>query len=242
MSFYQTSACLPSGFCFKHSLYRFFPPRTIHLVVADPGVGTGRRAIILKTPSADFVAPDNSVLSHIVPQSSAKPLGNNVNPLQIELEPELEAIAITRPQFWRSPVSATFHGRDIFAPVATRLSLGFPPIDFGETISSVTILPLLHPHRASNGTLVGCILHIDNFGNLITNIKGNNLPEIKQGITIEVGNRLISGLSLTYAENEGLLALVDSNGYLEISLGGGNAHASLGAEVGDEVKVKSRGG
>ena len=217
--------------------YRFFPPRTIHLVVVDPGVGTERRAIILRTPLADFVAPDNGVLSYVIQQSSDKPVKSDANPPQIELGPELEAIAITKPQFWRSPVSPTFHGRDIFAPVAARLSLGFPPTDFGETISSVTMLPLLYPYRASNGTLVGHILHIDSFGNLITNIKSENLPETKQAITIEVGNQLIPGLSLTYAESEGLLALIGSSGYLEVSLKGGSAGASLGAEVGNEVKI-----
>ncbi len=177
--------------------YRFFPKKTIHLVVVDPGVGSERRAIILRTPSADFVAPDNGVLSYVIRQSSTKPVPNKVNHQQIKLGPELKAVAITKPEFWRSPVSFTFHGRDILAPVAARLSLGFPPIDFGEAITSVTTLPLPHPHRVSDGSLVGHILHIDNFGNLITNIKSDDLPQKKETITIEVDNQLISGLSRT---------------------------------------------
>jgi S-adenosylmethionine hydrolase len=219
--------------------YRFFPQNTIHLVVVDPGVGTERRAIILRTPLACFVAPDNGVLSYVIQQFSRGGLKGLINNRQqIELEPELGAVAITKSQFWRSPVSPTFHGRDIFAPVAARLSLGFPPADFGEVITSVTMLPLPQPYRASDGSLVGHILHIDSFGNLITNIKGNDLPQTGQAITVEVGNQFISGLSHTYAEGEGLLALVGSSGYLEVSLKGGSAKAFLDAEVGNEVRIR----
>ena len=217
--------------------YQFFPQKTIHVVVVDPGVGTKRRAIILRTPSADFVAPDNGVLSYVIQQSSANPMEDSIN-RQRELPPEVEAIAITKPQFWRSPVSPTFHGRDIFAPVAARLSLGFPPTDFGEAISSVMMLPLPQPYQAPDGSLVGHILHIDSFGNLITNIKSANLPQTNQTVTIEVGNRLISELSRTYDEGEELLALIGSSGYLEVSLKGGNACAFLNAGVGDEVRIR----
>ena len=220
--------------------YQFFPRKTIHVVVVDPGVGTERRAIILRTPLADFVAPDNGVLSYVIQQSSTKLVGDKGNLQCVELGPELEAIIITKPQFWRSPVSSTFHGRDIFAPVAAHLSLGFSPIDFGEATDSVVMLPLPCPYQAPNGSLVGHILHIDNFGNLITNIKSDDLPQTKGAISIEVGNQLISGLSRTYAEGSGLLALIGSSGYLEVSLKEGSACACLNAKVGDEVKV-SRG-
>jgi len=221
--------------------YQFFPQRTIHVVVVDPGVGTERRAIILRTPSADFVAPDNGVLSYIIQHSSAESAKDKGNQ-QIELEPELEAVAITEPRFWRSPVSPTFHGRDIFAPVAARLSLGFPLADFGEAITSVTVLPLSHPYQAPDGSLVGHILHIDSFGNLITNIKGRDLSQTRKAVTVEVGNQLIHGLSRTYAEGKGLLALIGSSGYLEVSLKGGSASAFLGAEVGSEVRLRQQPG
>ena len=214
----------------------FFPRRTIHLAVVDPGVGTERRAIILRTQSADFIAPDNGVLSYVIQQSSTKPI--DVNCQKRELEPGLEAVAITMPQFWRLPVSDTFHRRDIFAPVAAHLSLGRPPRDFGEALTSLKMLPLPQPYRLPDGTLVGHILHIDNFGNLITNVKGSALPPAVQAITIEIGNRLISGLSRTYSEGEGLLALIGSSGYLEVSLKDGDASAFLGAEIGDKIQVR----
>ncbi len=218
--------------------YLFFPQRTIHVVVVDPGVGTERKAIILRTPSADFIAPDNGVLSYVIEQSSDKPREDNANQQQIELKPELQTVTITKTQFWRSPVSPIFHGRDIFAPVAALLSLGFPPIDFGEMTTSATVLPIPNPHRTLDGSLIGHILHIDNFGNLITNIKSDDLPQTKQAITIKVGNQLISGLSHTYAEGRGLLALIGSSGYLEIALRGGSACALVDAEVGNEIRLR----
>ncbi len=232
---------IPQAAFVLSTAYQFFPHKTIHVVVVDPGVGTERRAIILRTPSADFVAPDNGVLSYVIWQSSTKPVEDIVNVQQIELEPEMEAVALTEPRFWRSPVSPTFHGRDIFAPVAALLSLGFPPIDFGEAITSVTVLPIARPYQALDGLLVGHIRHIDSFGNLITNIKRDDLPQTNQAITIEVGEQLISGLSHTYAEGRGLLALIGSSGYLEVSLKGGSASTMLDAEVGDEVKISPGG-
>ncbi len=222
--------------------YPFFPQKTIHLVVVDPEVGTERRAIILRTPQGDFVAPDNGVVSYAIRQFSSRPEVNSSTVEQVELGPELEAVALTEPRFWRSPVSSTFHGRDIFAPVAALLSLGFPPINFGEEVTSANMLPLPQPHQALDGSLLGNILHIDNFGNLITSIKGSDLPQTKEPLTVEVGNHVISGLSRTYADGRGLLALIGSSGYLEISLRGGNASAFVDAEIGSKVRLKQLSG
>ena len=224
------------------TVYQFFPEGTIHVVVVDPGVGTERKAIILRTPAACFIAPDNGVLSYVI-QDFYQPHSLQTTPAEqpqkIELRAGLEAVAITKPRFWRSPVSTTFHGRDIFAPVAARLSLGLSPKEFGEIINSLIALPLPHPYQEADGSIVGHILYIDSFGNLITNIKSDDLPQVrKKAITVEVGNRLISGLSRTYAEGNGLLTIIGSSGYLEISLKEGSACAFLGAEVGDEVRVR----
>lgn len=220
--------------------YPFFPQKTIHIAVVDPGVGTKRRAIILRTQSADFVAPDNGILSYVIQEFSGKPAEDNITPQQRELEPIIEAVAITKPQFWQTPVSPTFHGRDIFAPVAALLSLGFPPINFGEAISSVTMLPLPQPHQSHDGLLTGHILHIDTFGNLITNIKSDNLTQAREKITITIGKHRIQRLNTTYAEGKGLLALIGSGGYLEIAVNGGSACALLDAKVGDELTIRQQ--
>ena len=225
--------------------YPYFPRKTIHMVVVDPGVGSERRAIILRTPIACFVAPDNGVLSYVIQQSLSKSVEKRGQfSIKGGVKPgaELETVAITNPKFWRSPVSATFHGRDIFAPVAALLSLGFPPIEFGEPIDSVEVLPLPHPYQTPNGTLVGHVIHIDNFGNLITDIKSDDLVRKAEPITIEVGGQLISGLSHTYAEGSGLLAVIGSSSYLEVSLKGGSASSLLNARTGDEVRLKQGSG
>ena len=213
----------------------FFPRRTIHLVVVDPGVGTERRAVILRTPEADFVAPDNGVLSYVIQQHSAAPL--IAGQYQLKSAAGLEAIAITNPEFWRSPVSPTFHGRDIFAPVAANLSLGITPVDFGEVADSLTVIPLIRPYLTPDGTLVGHILHIDNFGNLITNIRSGDLPQKSPALTIHVGNKTIHGLSHTYSAGDEILALIGSSDYLEISLKEGNASSFLNAAIGNEVRI-----
>ncbi|MFC1871581.1 S-adenosyl-l-methionine hydroxide adenosyltransferase family protein [Chloroflexota bacterium] len=218
--------------------YPYFPQKTIHLVVVDPGVGSERRAIILRTPTADFVAPDNGVLSYVIRRFSNLSLADDSRIELVELGPELEAVSLTEPRFWRTPVSPTFHGRDIFAPVAALLSLGFPPINFGEAVSSVMMLPLQEPSRGMDGSLVGNVLNIDNFGNLITNFRSGDLPPVGQPVTITVSGQVITDLTSTYSEGKGLLALIGSSGYLEVSLKGGNAHAFTGAEVGTEVRIR----
>lgn len=207
----------------------FFPPGSVHVGVVDPGVGTKRRPIGARLGDQYFIAPDNGLLTPLILDA-----GQNGD--------SIEFVHLDNPKYWLPKVSNTFHGRDIFAPVAALLSLGFPPIDFGEAVTSVTMLPLPQPYERPDGSLVGHVLHIDSFGNLITNIKGDNLPQTKQAITIEVGNQLIPGLSSTYAEGRGLLALIGSSGYLEIAVKGGNAHALLESKVGDEVRVKQQSG
>jgi hypothetical protein len=209
--------------------YQFFPTGTIHLVVVDPGVGTERRAIILKTPSAYFVAPDNGVLSYVIQDYPGRQEG---------LPKELKAVSITNPRFWREPVSPTFHGRDIFAPVAAHLSLGTPIREFGKSITSLVRLPIPQSRREEDGSLVGQVSHIDSFGNLTTNIKSDRLPSGGQTVIVEIANQRINQLSRTYAKGKGLLALIGSSDYLEIALTGGSAAGFLHVKIGDEVKVK----
>jgi len=213
-----------------------FPPRSVHLVVVDPGVGTERRAVILRTPHADFVAPDNGVLSYVIqPYAAGQPDGGRQH---LAARSGCQAIAITQSRFWRSPVSPTFHGRDIFTPVAAHLSLGTPLSEFGDTVDSLTVLPIPQPRSEPDGTLVGNVLHIDNFGNLVTSLKSRDLPPEAPSITVDVGKKEIRGLSHTYGTGEGLLALIGSSDHLEIALKDGNAAAFLHARVGDVVKIR----
>jgi S-adenosylmethionine hydrolase len=221
--------------------YRYFPKQTIHVAIVDPGVGSERQGIILKTPSAIFVAPDNGILSYIIDDLvsvESHSLTEQSHDLkEILFKKGLEAAAITDPRFWRHPVSSTFHGRDIFAPVAASLSLGISLYEFGEKINSLHILPIPKPSLDSEGNLVGQVLHVDRFGNLITNIKSNDLPG--KNVVIEVAGYCIQGISDYYAQNKGVMAVVGSSGYLEVSLRDGSACDFLGTVVGDEIKVVS---
>lgn len=199
--------------------YSYFPEGTIHVVIVDPGVGTERKALLLITPQAFFVAPDNGVLSYIVEESPF----------------EIEAIALTNPRFWLYPLSDTFHGRDIFAPVAAYLSSGIPPYEFGDPISSILTFPIPRPQIGEDGVLIGHVLHIDHFGNLITDIKREDL--LKGRLFIEVCGHIIDDLSQSYEEGEELLAIIGSSERLEVSLSNGSAATFLRAKMGGEVKV-----
>jgi S-adenosylmethionine hydrolase len=217
-----------------------FPPKTIHLVVVDPGVGGIRRGIALKTPHDFFVAPDNGVLSYIIEEycpeliKSGSVLDNSTS--AYPLCSQLEAVALTRQEYWRHPVSPVFHGRDVFAPVAAHLSLGVPVEYLGEKIDRIYALPLPRPSANADGSITGCIVHIDTFGNLMTNIKIQHTAIDSSIITIQ--NSSIQGIHRCYDEMEGLGAIIGSSGYLELSVKGGNAQKQLTAAIGDSVQVK----
>jgi len=219
--------------------YRYFPKRTVHVAIVDPGVGSERRGIILKTASAIFVAPDNGILSYVIDDlfsvDGRSVIEQTHGLTEIVFKKGLQAAAITDPRFWRHPVSPTFHGRDVFAPVAAGLSLEISPYEFGEKINSLHVLPIAKPFVDSDGTVIGQVLHIDRFGNLITNIGSNDVAA--KNVTIEVAGRHIQGMTDFYAQGEGIIALVGSSGYLEISLRDGSACDFLDMDVGDEIRV-----
>jgi S-adenosylmethionine hydrolase len=213
------------------TVHDFFPEGTIHIAVVDPGVGTNRKAIVLRTTRFFVVCPDNGLLTYLLEGSVARPVTGG----RTRLDDKFQAVNLTNASYWRSPVSSTFHGRDIFAPVGAWLSRGTPMESFGEPIDEVEVLPLSMPRQTAEGRLVGEVLSVDNFGNLITNIRPKDLT---QGpITIQTGSRLIRTVVRTYGEGEGLLAMVGSSGYIEIALKNGNAARLLSVHVGDEVHV-----
>ncbi len=220
--------------------YRYFPKNTIHVAVVDPGVGGERRGIILKVAGSLFVAPDNGLLTYVIDQLN---LNDDVVPdsgteaTMIRLKRGIEAVSITDLRFWRTPVSPTFHGRDVFAPVAAGLSLGLSPYEFGEKTDVLTVLPITRPQRMGPGETVGQVMHIDHFGNLVSDIRSSDLPPGPVEVYI-VGCR-IDGISHNYLGSGDLLAILGSSGYLEISLRNGSAARYLEALVGDEVSVRA---
>lgn len=204
--------------------YRYFPADTIHLVVVDPGVGSGRRALIVQIAEALFVAPDNGVLTYVVHDAR-------------RASEDLHIIDISNPRFWLHHISHVFHGRDIFAPVAAHLSLGVSVSAFGEEIKDLMTFPLPQVER-EEGKLKGQVVHIDRFGNLLTNIYRRDLLSWRK-IKVRVPNREIAGLSRTYAEGQvgEAIAYIDSSEELAVAVVSGSARDLLGVQVGDEVEV-----
>jgi S-adenosylmethionine hydrolase len=200
--------------------YRDFPAGTIFVAVVDPGVGSGRQALLVEAEGYYFLAPDNGLLSFV-------------------LSDEAPTFALTNEQYFRAPVSKTFHGRDIFAPVAGHLSLGVSPEEFGEPVSDPVRIPERTP-RNIDGGVEGEIIHIDRFGNLVTNVTTNALPA---SYSVEINGTVLEKRCRYYAEaNKGeLFSIAGSAGFLEISICGGSAAKELGARPGSSIVVRTGG-
>lgn len=212
-----------------------FAPGTIHVVVVDPGVGTERRAIALETPRGVFVGPDNGVLSAALPDDARPHAGRGTQP--VVLPAGYRAVTITNRRYMREPVSATFHGRDVFAPAAAHLSRGALIDELGAPVERVLALPPLQARRCEDGTIEATVVHIDRFGNIVTDARAEDLPE--GPLAVELAGERIPGLVRTYADATALAALVGSSGYLEVALRNGNAAERLGVDIGEQALVRA---
>ena len=211
-----------AGFVLK-TAYPYWPVDTIHVIVVDPGVGTGRRAVAVQTAAGTFVAPDNGVLSYVLAQE------------------ELQAVvALTNAAYWHHPVSASFHGRDIFGPAAAHLANGVPLLELGEALSAASLaaFAIPSPHRHLDGHMTIHVQHIDRFGNLTTDLPGEWLQAAPQW-RIEVPGATIHGVAHTFGDvPEGApVALVDSTDYLAIAVRNGSAAHEFGLDVGAPLDV-----
>ncbi|HWQ12786.1 MAG TPA: SAM-dependent chlorinase/fluorinase [Roseiflexaceae bacterium] len=215
------------------TFYPYFPPGTVHLVVVDPGVGSDRRQIALVTPEAMFVAPDNGVLTYAWRDALAR-WGRE----------QVAVYELAERRFWLPRISNTFHGRDIFSPVAAHLANGVPPSAMGPWLPGITEAALEQPAPGRSGELVGRIIHVDHFGNCITNIMPEHLVHagMEGRITVQIIDQRIPGLYRTYAEGASgsLIALVGSSNRLELAVCNGNAARTLGVGIGDTVKIFPR--
>ncbi len=206
------------------SAYRYFPARTIHVVIVDPGVGTERRPLLVSGETQYFVAPDNGVLSLVYEQETA-----------------LLVRHATAEHYFLQPVSKTFHGRDIFAPVAGWLSKGWQSASMGEEINDYKRFALPKP-KAADGVTQGTVLRMDHFGNLITNFRPDDMPDgaLKSGtLKMQVNGKEVKRLVETFAQGEPgePVALVGSSGFIEIAVNKGNAARVVGAGRGAAVVV-----
>ena len=203
--------------------YSYFPKGTIHLSVVDPGVGGIRKPILIVTQDYFFVGPDNGLFTFVAQREKVK-----------------QVVALTKKKYFFSKISSTFHGRDIFAPVAAHLSLGIKPNVFGYETNSLKELRFQKP-AIKEGKLLGEILHIDAFGNLVSNIDEGKLFQFIQSypFTIRAGEKTIRGLKKGYweAKKGELIALLGSGGFLEVSVRQGSAQKVLKAKRGDAIQI-----
>ena len=204
-----------------------FPTGTVHLAVIDPGVGSSRKSIAarlrLDHGHAFFVGPDNGLLSLVAPDGP------------------LEVVELDKPHAWRVPTpSRTFHGRDIFAPVAAHLAAGATLADLGSPVTGVQSLRWPLPREDDEG-IEGWIVHVDHFGNCITNIPASSIHALREGRSIKVyaGTTLIRGLRDTYSAVPASdpLAVISSDGLLEITVNRGDASALLSLDRGDPIRL-----
>jgi S-adenosyl-L-methionine hydrolase (adenosine-forming) len=206
--------------------YSYFPNRTVHVVVVDPGVGTARRPIVASCDKYHFVAPDNGVLSLVYAR-----------------EPRMHVRHITSEHYFLQPVSNTFHARDIFSPVAAYLAKEVDSLKFGDEIEDYVRFSAPKPKAVDGNRLRGVVLKVDRFGNLITNITPQDAPMIfgvdPKAFKIVVGSREITELHNAYAEAAPgeVFGILGSMGFLEIAANRGAAAQLTGAGKGSDVSI-----
>ena len=205
--------------------YRDFPPGTIHVAVVDPGVGSSRRAIVVQCANQLFVGPDNGLFSWIC-----------------EREGKHKARHVTNEALLREHVSTTFHGRDVFAPIAAHLSNGVLPDEFGPLVLNIVSLEALGPHVNSDG-VEGRIIHIDRFGNCITNLTAEHFGgRVGAGASLNVNQQRITGFREFFSQtkprgDEKLFMILGSAGFIEIAAQNASAASILNVRRGDRVAL-----
>jgi S-adenosylmethionine hydrolase len=214
--------------------YRYFPESSIFVAVVDPGVGSERKAIGLSTPAGTFLGPDNGVLGFVARDFGVVPSASGGR--AVFAGSSIAGAILSNPRYFLPRVSATFHGRDVFAPVAAHLAAGVSLATLGPPLTDLAILPSPTAERQA-GRVVGHVRHVDRFGNAITDVTPSDLAGLAAPV-VEVAGQRIAGLSHHYAERSGLLALLGSSDRLEIAVNGGSAAATLGLNVGDPVVVR----
>jgi len=203
--------------------FSYFPEHSIHVVVVDPGVGSERKPILVETDKYWFVGPDNGVFSFMFLMEGFK-----------------KVWGITNKSYFLPEVSSTFHGRDIFAPVAAHLSLGVSAEELGKELKGFVMLKDLEP-KVEAGVIKARVVYADHFGNLISNISKDLFSRLvaDKSFNISVGGEMIQKLSLSYADvRDGeVLALFGSSQWLEISVKNGNCQKELDIKKGAEINI-----
>jgi S-adenosyl-L-methionine hydrolase (adenosine-forming) len=211
-------------FCLMSSV-AYFPAETVHIAVVDPGVGSRRRCIAVQWANSFLVGPDNGLFSGVLSRGNA-----------------IAAVELTNSKYWRSAQpSATFHGRDIFAPAGAHLANGVALTDLGQSIDPKTLVQLQLPNCTQTATgIAGSIQYIDRFGNLITNIPNELVAGKNWSVAISNNSHILSisrGQTYSNTKPGDLIAIISSDGWLEIAVNGGSAQSVLQLQIGDPVQI-----
>jgi S-adenosylmethionine hydrolase len=209
------------------SAYRYFPPDSIHVAVVDPGVGTARRPVAIHSGHGTFVGPDNGIFSACLTGQQV------MDPASGKLD-GATAVMLNEERFQLTPVSQTFHGRDIFAPAAAHLACGLPLEELGPRVERLQTGEA-RPPVVKRGAVYGTIVHVDHFGNAISNLSVDLVPATP---VIEVAGRTLKGLATSYQDAR-VIAIIGSTGLLEIAARNASAAETLGLRPGDPVVVRS---
>jgi hypothetical protein len=216
------------GFVLRRAV-PYFPPGSIHVVVVDPGVGTPRRPLAARLDNQYFIAPDNGILTALLDDVESK-------------QAQAEFFHLDDSQYWLPAISRTFHGRDIFAPCGAHLAVGVPIDKLGSRITDPVRLEFPHPEKTAEGWQANVAI-IDHFGNIATNLPGR-LLQGRKDVLVRLENQEVHGLVESYGNCQpgALVALVDSEGYLEIAQVNGDAAAALGVHIDDPLEIVLRDG
>jgi S-adenosyl-L-methionine hydrolase (adenosine-forming) len=215
----------------------YLPVDCVVLVVVDPGVGTSRRAVAVEAGGRTFVAPDNGVLAWALRTlARAGSLSLRMVDERLQTGPDWRAVELTERRFWLPELSSTFHGRDVFAPVAGELSLGRSLDELGQPIDTLVDLPWLDPFVADDGAVEATVVAVDTYGNLFTSLRLEHLPNEP---VFEIAGHVVRGLAPHFQVARSLVALIGSTGLIEIAAPNGSAAALLGLGPGAPIRVRS---
>lgn len=220
---------LQGGFLLATNAF-WFPSGSVHVIVVDPGVGTERRPIAAEVGSHRFVGPDNGVLSWVLARAEHEGWG-------------IHAVHLTEPRFWLGAVSSTFHGRDVFAPVAAHLACGVPLEDLGPSIDDPVRLPVPTAHREGDA-VVGEVIYVDPFGGAICSVRSEDVAHLEAAYDVELCGAVTERTVRTFGESDlgpdHLIALWDSSGYLLVTENNGVGGRVISPSAGDVVRVLPR--
>jgi S-adenosylmethionine hydrolase len=214
------------------SAWRYLPAGTIFVTVVDPGVGTSRRRLAIAAAERLFIGPDNGIMSGALPEALRGQRQAGYHTQELRLPESVTAVSLEDESFFLEPRSATFEGRDVFAPVAAYLVNGGALTDLGPRVNRLLAFPAFRA-PAQEGAIDGLVLYVDHFGNLITDIVARDL---RPGAVFGIAGRHVS-LASSYGEANGLAAIAGSSGRIEIAMPNGSAAEELGVEVGERIVV-----